>query len=257
MSGAEPGEVRRQDPAGVPLLDCRDIHMDFSGLKALNGLDFSAAAGEIVALVGPNGSGKSTLVNVMSGALRPTSGRICFGGVDITGRRPHAISRLGIARTYQIPRPFATMTVLGNVAFAATVCADSLPQREAEQRAWECLDFTKLAGVAHQLPGAINLQQRKFLELARALAARPGLLMLDEVLTGLNPAEIEGSLELIRRIHESGVTLIIVEHLMRVITELATRLVVLDRGRLLAQGDPEDVMGRDEVITAYLGREYA
>jgi branched-chain amino acid transport system permease protein len=239
------------------LLDCRDIHMDFSGLRALGGVDFSAAEGEIVALVGPNGSGKSTLVNVMSGAMRPTSGRIRFGGVDITGRKPHAISRLGIARTYQIPRPFGTMTVLGNVAFAASFSADALPQREAEQRAWECLDFTKLAGVAHQLPSAINLQQRKFLELARALAARPRLLMLDEVLTGLNPAEIEDSLDLIRRIHDSGVTLIIVEHLMRVITQLASRLVVLDRGKLLAQGDPGDVMGREDVITAYLGREYA
>jgi branched-chain amino acid transport system permease protein len=242
---------------GTPLLQCNDIKMEFSGLRALKGVDFELTAGEIVALVGPNGSGKSTLINVMSGALVPTAGRVVFNGEDVTGRRQHVISRLGIARTYQIPRPFAAMTVLENVAFAAMFRAKRLSRAEAERGAWEYLDFTHLAEVAHQLPDSINLQQRKFLELARALASEPSVLMLDEVLTGLNPAEIESSVQMIRKIHAAGITLVIVEHLMRVVTELSTRLVVLNQGALLAQGLPHEVMKRPDVITAYLGREHA
>jgi len=240
-----------------PLLDCRGIRMEFSGLRALKGVDFTVTEGEIVALVGPNGSGKSTLINVMSGMFRPTAGQVVFKGEDVTGRKPHAISKLGIARTYQIPRPFATMTVLENVAFAAMFRSQHLTRREAEENAWEYLDFTHLTNVANNRPASINLQQRKFLELARALAARPSILMLDEVLTGLNPAEIENSVRMIRKIHSSGITLVIVEHLMRVVTELSTRLVVLNQGELLAQGDPREVMSREDVVTAYLGREHA
>lgn len=248
-------------PAGAaqvePLLDCRGIVMEFSGLRALNQLDFSVMPGEIIALVGPNGSGKSTLINVMSGMFRPTRGQVIFSGKDITGKVPHVISRLGIARTYQIPRPFATMTVLENVAFATMFRSDHLSRAEAEETAWQYLDFTQLADEAHNLPSAINLQQRKFLELARALATKPSLLMLDEVLTGLNPAEIDASVEMIRKIHRSSITLIIVEHLMRVVTELATKLVVLNQGELLAAGEPREVMSREDVVSAYLGREHA
>jgi branched-chain amino acid transport system permease protein len=255
----EPSGPARPLPAasGSPLLECRDIHKEFSGLRALGGLSFNVMPGEIVALVGPNGSGKSTLINVMSGTFAPTSGQVVFNGAQVTGLSSHAVSRLGIARTYQIPRPFETMTVLENVAFPAMFRSGHVSQAEATRIAWECLEFTNLAGVAHHLPVSINLQQRKFLELARALAAKPSILMLDEVLTGLNPAEIGASVEMIRKIHASSITLIIVEHLMRVVTELATKLVVLNQGTLLAQGDPHEVMRRDDVVTAYLGREHA
>jgi branched-chain amino acid transport system permease protein len=243
--------------AGSLLLECQAVRMEFSGVHALRGVDFALSPGEIVALVGPNGSGKSTLINVMSGMFAPTAGRLLFKGEDVTGRRPHAISRLGIARTYQIPRPFASMTVLENVAFAAMFRSERLSRRQAHESAWEYLEFTHLARVAHHLPATINLQQRKFLELARALAAQPSVLMLDEVLTGLNPAEIDASVEMIRKIHRQEITLVIVEHLMRVVTELATRLVVLNQGELLAEGAPHEVMSRPDVVTAYLGRQHA
>ena len=239
------------------VLECHDVQMDFSGIRALRGLDLAVARGEIVALVGPNGSGKSTLINVLSGMYRPTSGRVLFEGVDITGKKPHAISRLGIGRTYQIPRPFSTMTVLENVAFAAMFRADRLSMADAKREAWQHLEFTGLTDVANKMPASVNLQKRKFLELARALAARPSVLMLDEVLTGLNPAEIEESVAMIRQVHASSVTIVIVEHLMRVVTELATRMVVLAQGSLLADGVPTEVMARPDVITAYLGRHHA
>jgi branched-chain amino acid transport system permease protein len=251
------GDVAGRENPSETLLECREIHMDFSGIRALRGLDLQVSPGEIVALVGPNGSGKSTLINVLSGMYRPTSGSVIFGGVDITGRKPHAISRLGIGRTYQIPRPFSTMTVLENVAFAAMFRADRLSMAAAQKEAWEHLEFTGLSRVAHKLPAGVNLQQRKFLELARALAARPTVLMLDEVLTGLNPAEIDESVAMIRQIHASQVTIVIVEHLMRVVTELANRMVVLAQGKLLADGPPAQVMTRQDVITAYLGRQNA
>lgn len=245
------------DAGSGPLLQCERIRMEFDGLQALQDVDVSIAAGEIVGLVGPNGSGKSTLINVMSGMFAPTSGSVRFRGRDITGRPPHVISNLGIARTYQIPRPFATMTVLENVAVACMFRHEGMSRLEAQHAAWEYLEFTGLVDVADTLPSGVNLHQRKFLELARALASEPEVLMLDEVLSGLNPTEIDESVEMIRRVHGSGHTIVIVEHLMRVVTDLASRMVVLNYGRLLAEGTPEDVMNDREVVKAYLGRDHA
>jgi branched-chain amino acid transport system permease protein len=245
------------DSGTGPLLQCEHIRMEFDGLQALQDVDVSISAGEIVGLVGPNGSGKSTLINVMSGMFAPTSGSVRFRGKDITGRPPHVISNLGIARTYQIPRPFATMTVLENVAVACMFRHDGMSRSEAQHAAWEYLEFTGLVDVADTLPSGVNLHQRKFLELARALASEPEVLMLDEVLSGLNPTEIDESVEMIRRVHESGHTIVIVEHLMRVVTDLASRMVVLNYGRLLAEGTPDDVMNDREVVKAYLGRDRA
>ena len=239
------------------LLECRSVSMQFSGVRALHEVSVVVSSGEIVALVGPNGSGKSTLINVLSGMFKPTGGQVVFKGSDITGRAPHTISRLGIGRTYQIPRPFSSMTVLENVAFTSMFHNERRSIADAEEAAWEYLDFTHLRSVAHKYPSAINLQQRKFLELARALAANPSILMLDEVLTGLNPTEIEDSIAMIHKIHDSGVTIVIVEHLMRVVTQVATRMVVLQQGQLLAEGDPAEVMRRPDVVTAYLGRQHA
>jgi branched-chain amino acid transport system permease protein len=245
------------DRSAPPVIECRQLRKDFSGVRALRGIDLAVEKGEIVGLVGPNGSGKSTLINVLSGMFTPTAGSVLFHGEEVSGKPPHAVSRLGIARTYQIPRPFSTMTVLENVAFTVMFHSDIRSPRKARDAAWEYLDFTRLGGVAHELPDNINLHQRKFLELARALAARPTLLMLDEVLTGLNPREIDESVEMIRKIHGSDITIVIVEHLMRVVTQLATRMVVLRQGEFLASGPPADVMKHPEVITAYLGREHA
>ena len=256
VRGAAGGAAHPDGPV-TAILETDDIRMEFSGVHALDGVTLSIGRGEIVGLVGPNGSGKSTLINVLTGMFVPTGGRVLFEGSEITGQPPHVVSGLGMARTYQIPRPFESMTVLENVAFACMFRSKGLGLSDAMDTAWRYLDFTGLSRVARSLPSQINLHQRKFLELARALATEPKLLMLDEVLSGLNTGEIDESVEMIRKIHGSGVTLVVVEHLMRVVTELASRMIVLNYGRLLAEGPPGDVMRDPEVVKAYLGKERA
>jgi len=208
-------------------------------------------------VLGPNGSGKSTLINVVSGHYRADAGSMQFAGTDIARWPAHAIARAGIARTYQIPRPFAHLTVADNVALAAMFGAAALDRSRADAAATRWLQFTGLASRADVLPAELNLHQTKFLELARALAAQPRLLLLDEVLSGLTPAEIDGAVALIRRIRDQGTTIVLVEHVMRVVTELSDRIVVLDQGRVLAQGSAADVMARDDVAIAYLGVVHA
>jgi branched-chain amino acid transport system permease protein len=242
--------------AGQPplLLEATGIAKHFGGVKALDGVDFQVREGETVGLVGPNGSGKSTLINVLSGRYRPSRGRIRFEQRDLAREAAHAIVGLGIARTYQIPQPFSLHTVRDNVAVSLMFGRSALSLDEARECAHEYLESCGIEHLADALPHKVNLHQRKFLELARALAARPRLLMLDEVMAGLTPSEVTESVAMIRKVHASGVTLIVVEHLMRVVTELATRLVVLNRGRVLAQGAPEEVMSRDDVVKTYLGK---
>ncbi len=242
---------------GKPLLEARDLSKSFSGLKALDGVSLKVYPGEILGLLGPNGSGKSTFINVVSGHYPASGGQVLFEGHDLTQFKPHAIAHAGIARTYQIPRPFPHMTVLQNVALVGLFGVAAPTQLQATRDAWEWLEFTGLAEKAHELPDALNLHQRKFLELARALAARPRLVLLDEVLSGLTPSEINDAIILIKRIRDQGSTIVFVEHVMHAVMALVDRIVVLDQGKLLAQGEPREVMRDPAVVKAYLGGSHA
>jgi branched-chain amino acid transport system permease protein len=244
----------RPHPTAVPLLEVRGLSKSFKGVQALDGIDIQVRPGEILGLLGPNGSGKSTFINVVSGHYPLSAGRIVFDGQDLTGAPAHRMARAGIARTYQIPRPFAHMTVLQNVQMVAMFGCASLRAQDAGREAWKWLEFTGLQGRAQALPEDLNLHQRKFLELARALAARPRLVLLDEVLSGLTPGEINEAIELIRRIRDQGSTIVFVEHVMRAVMALTDRIVVLNHGKLIAQGQANEVMKDAEVVNAYLGR---
>lgn len=240
------------------MLLCNKVTKDFGGVRALAGVSLEIQPNEIVGLVGPNGSGKSTLINTISGQYEPTSGQIHFLGNEIGGKPPHQINHMGIARTYQIPRPFNTMTVRENVEISVLFgLAEGVSLDDAAPEAMRWLEFTGIARYADAPVSKLNLHQRKFLELSRALATHPKLLLLDEVMAGLNPAEIDESVEMIKRIHDSGVTIVIVEHLMRVVTSLSTRMIVLDQGQVIAEGEPQIVMQDPLVVSAYLGRDYA
>jgi len=263
-------EPRARAPAGPPaaspaqvaapgdtLLRATALTKSFFGVQALAGVDIEVRRGEILGLIGPNGSGKSTFINVISGHYAATSGGIAFEGREIARLAAHRIAHAGIARTYQIPRPFAHLSVRDNVAAAAMFGSAALSAARAREQADHWLTFTGLAGKADALPDALNLHQRKFLELARALASRPRLVLLDEVLCGLNPAEIDDAVALIRRIRDAGTTVVFVEHVMRAVMALSDRLVVLNHGQLLAQGPAADVMQRPDVVAAYLGTAHA
>jgi len=240
-------------PGGEPLLRTSALAKSFVGVQALAGLDVEIRRGEILGLIGPNGSGKSTLINVISGHFAASSGAIQFEGRQIGHLAAHRIAHAGIARTYQVPRPFAHLSVRDNVAAAAMFGGAALSSSRAREEAAHWLAFTGLTAKADALPDALNLHQRKFLELARALASRPRLVLLDEVLCGLNPAEIDEAVALIRRIRDAGTTVVFVEHVMRAVLALSDRLVVLNHGQLLAEGPAAHVMQRPDVVAAYLG----
>lgn len=241
-------------PLGEPIIACTDIVKQFGGLRALDGLSLTVREGELVGLVGPNGSGKTTLVNLMSGAARPTAGEITADGISVTGMPPHRIAHVGIARTYQVPRPFSSMTVRDNVATAIMFGRSARSLAEARRDADEHLALVGLDHLADALPAEVNLHERQLLEMARALATRPRVLLLDEALAGLNPVEVDNAVDVVRRIHASGIAIVLVEHLLRVVNQLATRIVVLDQGRAIADGDPVAVMRDPAVVRAYLGR---
>jgi branched-chain amino acid transport system permease protein len=241
-------------PGRDPVVDVLDVTKRFGGVRALDGVSLRVEPGELVGLVGPNGSGKSTLIGLIAGVSRPTSGTIRVAGQGTGGLAPHEVAHLGIARTYQIPRPFASMTVRDNVAMALMFGRRPVALEEARLRADRYLATVGLEAHAEHSPSGINLHERQLLEMARALATDPQILLLDEALAGLNPAEVDQAVEVVRRIHASGVTIIIVEHLLRVVNQLATRIVVLEQGRILAEGEPTTVMRDPDVVRAYLGR---
>jgi branched-chain amino acid transport system permease protein len=240
-----------------PILEVRAVTKRFGGLQALGGVDLEVREGEIFGLVGPNGSGKTTLINVIAGHYPLSSGTVAVDGVEIGGLPAHEIARRGVARTYQIPRPFATLSVLDNVVMAATFGGPLRARVEIRDEARHWIGFTGLAGKEEALPAELNLHERKFLELARALAARPKLLLLDEVLSGLNPAEIDNAIRLVRAIRAQGATIVFVEHLMRAVVELSDRIAVLNEGKLFALGAPREVMRDPRVVSIYLGKAYA
>jgi branched-chain amino acid transport system ATP-binding protein/branched-chain amino acid transport system permease protein len=253
---ASVGVAARANPLIPASLECHDVWKAFGGIQALRGVSLAIAPGEIVGLVGPNGSGKTTLINCISGALANDGGGIALGTESFSGRRAHEIAGLGVSRTYQIPRPFAHFTALDNVALAATFGAGHRSSRDARSEAMGWLEFTGLARRAAALPHELNLHERKFLELARALAARPRVILLDEVLSGLNPGEITSAIRLIREIHAQGVAILFVEHLVRAVLELSHRVVVLNEGEVIAEGDPKEAMRAQRVVDVYLGRAH-
>jgi branched-chain amino acid transport system permease protein len=268
----QPSPSRGREPAEPPpplvegrvggkaevLLQVKGLSKSFRGLKALSNVTLEVRKGEILGLLGPNGSGKSTFINVVSGHYLPDGGEVWLDGRNIAGLPAHEIARAGIARTYQIPRPFAQLSVLDNVAVSAMYAGQGLPTMKAGRReAMQWLEFTRLAGKAQSLPGELNLHQRKFLELARALASRPKLVLLDEVLSGLTPTETESAVDQIRRIRDQGTTIVFVEHVMHAVMALTDRLVVFDQGAMLAEGAPREVMQSAAVMGAYLGVSHA
>jgi branched-chain amino acid transport system ATP-binding protein len=238
----------------MAFLELDRVEKRFRGLVAIENVTFAVDEGEIVALVGPNGAGKSTLLKAVGGMHAVSSGRIVFEGREIGGSKPHRSRHAGIAMVLQTPRPFETMTVLENALVGAMFGAGRTSEREATRSAHEMLEFVGLDDRAHDEVRALNLHEQRFLEVARQLASRPRLILLDEVMAGLNDTEIESSIAMVRRVRaEWAVTVIWVEHVMKAVMSLAERILVLNFGAMIADGDPIAVMTDPAVVRAYLG----
>jgi branched-chain amino acid transport system ATP-binding protein len=240
----------------MALLELSGVTKRFGGLTAVNSVTFSVEAGEIFGLIGPNGAGKTTLLNCLAGGSRPNAGSIRFDGHDTTGLSAERMCRLGVGRTFQIPRPFPAMTVFENVVVAATFGDPNLRHADVATRALEMLDYVEFPRPVGTIASHLNASQLKRLDLARALASRPRLLLLDEFAAGLTPSELVDIATLLRRIRADGTTIVMVEHVMRLIMDLCGRLSVLQYGELIAHGDAATVAADERVREAYLGQNY-
>lgn len=241
------------------LLELSSVTKSFAGIVAVNGLSFSVSEGEILGLIGPNGAGKTTAFNLVAGVYEPDSGSIKLSGKEIAGKKPHKISSLGISRTFQTVKPFARMSVVENVAVGRLFGRDHvLSVSRAKVAAREILKYTSLDSKSNALAGSLTLAEQRRLELARALAANPRILMLDEVMAGLNQAEIAEELALLKKLNEEKkITLVVIEHVMKAMMQLCGRIIVMDQGEKLAEGTPKQVISNPEVIRAYLGEKKA
>ncbi len=242
-----------------PLLSLRDATKSFGGVTAVDHVSFDMAEGELIGLIGPNGAGKTTLLNCLSRVYRLDAGSIRFAGSDVAKLGRHEVARLGIGRTFQVVRPFRSMTARENVAVGALFGSDRarLPPREAFRVADEVIDLVGLGGRAALRVDELTVPDRRRLEVARALATRPRLLLLDEVMAGLNTSEVAEELEVVKRIKASGIAILVIEHVMQVIVGICPRVVVLHFGRVLLEGDPSTVLNDPRVVEAYLGQRYA
>jgi branched-chain amino acid transport system ATP-binding protein len=236
------------------VLTLESVTKRFGGLTAVRDVGLEVRRGDLLGIIGPNGAGKTTLFNVISGYYRPEEGRVVFEGRDVTGLPPHAVARLGLTRTFQIVKPFGNLSVADNVMIGALT---RLPRvREARGEAERVIALCGLGPHAAARARALPVALRKRLEVARALATRPRLLLLDEVMAGLNPSELAGIIELVRRVHAEGVTLIVIEHIMAAMMRLAQRIVMLHHGEKIAEGTPAEITRDRRVIDAYLGEEF-
>ena len=238
----------------MKILELKKVRKFFGGVKAVESFSLDVGEGEIVGLIGPNGAGKSTLFNCVAGVFPPTAGEILFQGMKINNQKPWDLCRKGLARTFQIVKPFASRTVLYNVMVGAFATTDK--RAEAEQRALEVLHDLHMEGKKDLRAGNLTIADRKRLEIAKALATRPKLLLLDEVMAGLRPTEVDEMVSIIKQLREGGITIFVIEHIMRAIMALSDRIAVLHFGTKIAEGSPHEIAHDERVIKAYLGEEY-
>jgi branched-chain amino acid transport system ATP-binding protein len=243
-------------PLLTPLLALRGVSRNFGGLRAVDNVTLALPQGRIMGLIGPNGAGKTTLVNLITGMIKLSDGQMWFKGARIDGQAPHRIARLGIARTFQVVQPFPEMTALENVAAAAMFAGNILSQSEARDFAVAQLDRVGLLGLGSTMASRLSLGQRKRLEFAKSLAMKPSILLLDEVNAGLHGGELSEAIALIRSLAQDGITILIIEHLMKVVVSLCDDIAVLHHGELIANGPAKAVMEDERVIKAYLGERY-